>query len=78
MVVVTGSSPVVATIHFYSSTHIKQLLKALKTVKNILIDTGLDAENISLVSSGEHNPLCTESTQECCSQNRRAGFKLRK
>ncbi len=51
-------------------------LKRANAVKNALVADGLNADNISLVSFGESNPVCTQSTSECWQKNRRAEYKL--
>jgi len=51
-------------------------LKRANAVKKVLIADGIDASRISLISYGESNPVCTEHTKECWSQNRRVNFKL--
>ncbi len=51
-------------------------LKRANTVKSALIEEGVSAERISMVSYGESNPVCNDKTQECWAQNRRVDFKL--
>jgi peptidoglycan-associated lipoprotein len=51
-------------------------LKRANSVKTEMINNGVDAGRITMVSYGESNPLCTDKTQECWSQNRRVDFKL--
>ena len=51
-------------------------LKRAKTVKNALVAEGVVGANISLVSYGESNPVCTEKTPECWAKNRRVDFKV--
>lgn len=51
-------------------------LKRANAVKDELINDGVAAENINLVSYGSSNPVCTEKSQECWSKNRRVDFKL--
>lgn len=51
-------------------------LKRANAVKDELINDGIAAERIRLVSYGSSNPVCTEKTQECWSKNRRVDFKL--
>jgi peptidoglycan-associated lipoprotein len=53
-------------------------LKRAKAVKDALITQGISADRITIVSYGESNPACTESSKACWSQNRRADFKLSK
>ncbi len=50
-------------------------LKRAKAVKDVLLSNGVSA-NISLVSYGESNPVCTEKTQDCWQKNRRVNHKL--
>lgn len=50
-------------------------LKRAKTIKDILVAEGYDAANISTVSFGESNPVCTEKTDACWAKNRRVEFK---
>jgi len=51
-------------------------LKRAKAVKAALIDEGVNAERITMVSYGESSPLCLEKTKECWAMNRRVDFKL--
>lgn len=51
-------------------------LKRANTVKTSLINEGINAERISMVSYGESNPVCNDKTKECWAQNRRVDFKL--
>ncbi|WP_304543112.1 OmpA family protein [Sulfurimonas microaerophilic] len=51
-------------------------LKRTEAVKNALVNEGIDASRISMVSYGESNPVCTDKTKECWAQNRRVNFKL--
>lgn len=51
-------------------------LKRANAVKDELINDGVAAERITLVSYGSSNPVCTDKTQECWSKNRRVDFKL--
>lgn len=52
-------------------------LKRANAVKNVLVDNGVKA-NISMVSLGESNPVCTEKTKECWAKNRRVEHELEK
>jgi peptidoglycan-associated lipoprotein len=52
-------------------------LKRATAVKDVLTSNGVTA-NISLVSLGESNPVCTEKTKECWSLNRRVEHELEK
>jgi len=44
--------------------------------KNALVTAGVAANRIRVVSYGKEKPFCSESTEECWQQNRRAGFSL--
>jgi len=44
--------------------------------KNALIQAGIAASRIRVVSYGKEKPYCSESTEECWQQNRRAGFTM--
>jgi len=44
--------------------------------KNALVTAGVAANRIRVVSYGKEKPFCTESTEECWQQNRRAGFTM--
>jgi len=44
--------------------------------KNALVTAGVAASRIRVVSYGKEKPFCTESTEQCWQQNRRAGFTL--
>ena len=51
-------------------------LKRAKAVKDALVAQGVNADRISIVSYGESNPACTDATEYCWAQNRRAEFKF--
>jgi peptidoglycan-associated lipoprotein len=51
-------------------------LKRANAVKTALVNEGITADSISMVSLGEGNPACTEKTQECWAKNRRVEVKL--
>jgi peptidoglycan-associated lipoprotein len=51
-------------------------LKRANAVKSALVNSGTNADSITMVSLGEGNPVCTEKTQECWGKNRRVDFKL--
>ena len=44
--------------------------------KNALVTAGVAGSRIRVVSYGKEKPFCTESTEACWQQNRRAGFSL--
>jgi peptidoglycan-associated lipoprotein len=46
-------------------------LKRAKSVKSVLINHGVPASRISVVSYGESNPVCTGHTAPCHAKNRR-------
>jgi peptidoglycan-associated lipoprotein len=51
-------------------------LKRANAVKDALVADGIDASNISLISFGESNPVCTDKSSECWQKNRRAEHRL--
>jgi peptidoglycan-associated lipoprotein len=46
------------------------------SARKALINAGVDASRIRVVSYGKEKPFCTESTEDCWQKNRRAGFAL--
>jgi peptidoglycan-associated lipoprotein len=44
--------------------------------KKALVDAGVAETRIRVISYGKEKPFCSESTEECWQQNRRAGFTL--
>jgi peptidoglycan-associated lipoprotein len=44
--------------------------------KNALVNLGVAANRIRVVSYGKEKPFCSESTESCWQQNRRGGFSL--
>ena len=44
--------------------------------KNALISAGVAPARVRVVSYGKEKPFCSQSTEECWQQNRRAGFTL--
>ena len=46
------------------------------SAKNALVTAGVAATRIRVISYGKEKPFCSESTEECWQQNRRAGFTL--
>jgi peptidoglycan-associated lipoprotein len=51
-------------------------LKRAKTVKNALVDLGVDANKLTIISYGESNPVCTAHNKACWAKNRRDDFTL--
>lgn len=51
-------------------------LKRANAVKTALVNDGMNADSITMVSFGESNPVCLEKNQECWAKNRRVDFKL--
>jgi len=51
-------------------------LKRAKAVKDALVDRGVGANKLVLVSYGESNPVCRQSNKECWQKNRRVEFKV--
>jgi peptidoglycan-associated lipoprotein len=46
------------------------------SAKNALMEDGVAASRIRVISYGKEKPFCTQSTEACWQENRRAGFKL--
>jgi peptidoglycan-associated lipoprotein len=46
------------------------------SAKNALVAAGVAASRIRVVSYGKEKPFCSESTEACWQQNRRAGFSM--
>ena len=46
------------------------------SVKQALVSAGVAADRLRVVSYGKEKPFCSESTEECWQQNRRAGFSI--
>ncbi len=46
-------------------------LKRAKTVRSLLVNAGIDANKINIVSYGESNPICTINAPACHAKNRR-------
>ena len=44
--------------------------------KKALVSAGIGADRIRVISYGKEKPFCSESTEECWQQNRRAGFSI--
>ena len=47
-----------------------------QSTKTALVTAGVAADRIRVISYGKEKPFCSESTEECWQQNRRAGFSL--
>jgi peptidoglycan-associated lipoprotein len=47
-----------------------------EAARNALVNAGVAANRIRVISYGKEKPFCTESTEECWQQNRRAGFTI--
>jgi len=45
-----------------------------KAAMNYLVAQGIQANRITIISYGKERPVCTESTEACWAQNRRADF----
>jgi peptidoglycan-associated lipoprotein len=50
--------------------------KRADAAKDALVNAGVAANRIRVVSYGKEKPFCSESTEECWQQNRRAGFSI--
>lgn len=46
------------------------------SAKKALVQAGVSPDRIRTISYGKEKPFCTESTEECWQQNRRAGFTI--
>ena len=44
--------------------------------KNALVNAGVAATRIRVISYGKEKPFCTQSTEDCWQLNRRAGFSM--
>lgn len=44
--------------------------------KKALVNAGIAADRIRVISYGKEKPFCTESSEACWQQNRRAGFSI--
>jgi peptidoglycan-associated lipoprotein len=44
--------------------------------KNALVTAGVAATRVRVISYGKEKPFCSDSTEECWQENRRAGFTL--
>ncbi len=50
--------------------------KRAEAARKALIDDGVDAGRLRVVSYGKEKPFCTEHTETCWQLNRRAGFTM--
>ena len=48
-----------------------------KSVSELLAASGIPADRISTTSFGRERPVCTSTTEECRTQNRRAEFRIK-
>jgi peptidoglycan-associated lipoprotein len=48
-----------------------------KSTMNYLVSQGVQASRITIISYGEERPLCSQKTEECWAQNRRAHFLVK-
>ncbi len=53
-------------------------LKRAKAVKDSMSSQGIDTSKMVMVSFGESNPVCTDSTDSCYGKNRRVDLRLAK
>jgi len=44
---------------------------------NYLVGQGVQASRISIISYSEERPICSEKTESCWAQNRRAAFLVK-
>jgi peptidoglycan-associated lipoprotein len=47
-----------------------------ESAKKVLVNAGVDASRIRVISYGKEKPFCTEASEACWQKNRRAGFSL--
>jgi peptidoglycan-associated lipoprotein len=47
-----------------------------EAARSALVNAGVAAGRIRVISYGKEKPFCSESTEECWQQNRRAGFAM--
>jgi len=48
-----------------------------KSTMNYLVSQGVQASRITIISYGEERPLCSQKTEACWAQNRRAHFLVK-
>ena len=46
------------------------------STKNALVQAGVGADRVRVISYGKEKPFCTQSDESCWQQNRRAGFTM--
>lgn len=51
-------------------------LKRAKSVKDVMINSGINPQLIKVISYGKSNPICTLKNQTCYNKNRRVDFVL--
>jgi len=51
-------------------------LRRTNTVKKSLVNAGINASHITMISYGKTKPVCMQQTPECWQRNRRVDFKL--
>jgi peptidoglycan-associated lipoprotein len=51
-------------------------MKRAQTARKYLVDHGIDASRIEIISNGEERPVCQEHDESCWSQNRRDEFVI--
>ncbi len=47
-----------------------------EAARNALVNAGVSASSLRVISYGKEKPFCSESTEDCWQQNRRAGFTI--
>ena len=50
--------------------------KRAQTARDYLVTLGIGGDRLSTISYGEEIPVCTEQTEDCWAQNRRARFVI--
>jgi peptidoglycan-associated lipoprotein len=50
--------------------------KRAKSMQNALVNDGIPASRIRIISYGKEKPFCTDSNEKCWQQNRRDHLKL--
>ena len=48
-----------------------------KATRDFLVSLGIESSRITIISYGEERPLCTERSEACWSDNRRAHFLIK-